>query len=75
MNFSLDDRIINSQCLNILNILLNVFCYFDVLIKNLEGLSTSDPNIIIAKNGKYTRISKKMSIEKKNEVKSLRWLK
>ena len=39
-----DDRIIYSWCLIILNIQFNVFYLFDVLIKNLGGLSTSYPN-------------------------------
>ena len=41
LSYILDDRIISSWYLNILNIRLNVFYYVQRLIQILEGLSTS----------------------------------
>ena len=43
-SYILDDRIICSWCLNVLNIRFKNSTAFDVLIKILRKLSTSDPN-------------------------------
>ena len=43
-SYILDDRIICSWCLNILNIRFNVLCYIRCFDQTFESLSTTKPN-------------------------------